>query len=529
MATVSDKTGATETSGELPTTPPQGQSTESTLTQVAEKAADSNEDGQAPLDLDPDCDESYRIGYDERVYDETNTSDPELNLERVRSYKSLNSEIPDKFSGWGLLSTIGCALMNFNTWGSNSAYALYLQQYINGDMFPGASKIDFGAIGGLTFGSGVILAPFINYSVGFLGLKTTILIGTLVQFLGVMLASFSTKLWQLYCTQGVLQGIGMALVAVPSVVVVPQWFKGGPGGKRNLATGLQTAGSGIGGIVYNIGMEPILTKHGWHWALRTQAIMCLVLNLVAILLIKSRDDKVKPIYKVYDKVVFSTFGSQVMMIWELFTLLGYVVLMYNLGDFTRSMGYGTNQASIVSTMISVGIIYGRPIVGKIADIIGPIQATIIASWLVGFFAFAMWLPCKNFATALVFAMFEGSLMGTIWLTMPTINGAVIGLRKFGIGMSMSWIAVASSGLVSPIIGISLKSGGPPSRTQYRDPNIFVGCCYIGAGLALCVLRGWIIVRNRLATEAKEEDDRLKVRVPIKEGFLNIFKFGNYKV
>lgn len=450
-------------------------------------------------------------------------------MERLKTIQSLNEGVPDKFSGWGLLSIVGCFLYNFNTWGSNSAYALYLQKYINDDVFPNTDKLIFGMIGGLTFGSGLMFGPVINYLVGIFGIHQTIIIGTLFQFAGVMMASFSTKIWELACTQGVLQGIGMALIAIPNVVIVPQWFKGGPGGHRNLALGLTSAGSGIGGIIYNVGMQPIMKKHGWEWSLRTQAIMCCVLNILATMLIRSRDKDIKPVYKIYDKRVFRCFGSQVMMLWEIFTLFGYVTLMYNLGDFTRSMGYDNQQGSVVSTMVAVGIVYGRPIVGRVADRIGPIQATILVSWLVGLFALAMWIPCKNYATAIVFAMFEGSLMGTIWISMATINGAIIGLEKFGIGMSTSWIAVGASGLVSPIIGISLKADGPTNRLQYRHPTIFVGCCYIAAGLCLCILRGWIISRNQLAKGTRTEDERLQLRVPVKMAIRNIFNFEMCKV
>ena len=457
------------------------------------------------------------------------TSIEEAELERVRTIIALSEDIPDKFTGWGLLSVIGCFFFNFNTWGSNSAFALYLQAYINNDLFPTASKTGIAAIGGFAFGSGVIFGPLINYFVGILGIKTVAIIGIVVQLAGVLLASFSTKLWQLYCTQGIMQGIGMGLVAIPSVIIVPQWFKGGPGGKRNYAVGIMCAGSGLGGIIYNIGMEPILRQHSWRWALRTQAIMCAVLNLMAVFLIRSRNKEVKPIYKIYDKTVYSIFGSQIMMLWEMFTILGYVTLMYNLGDFMRSLGYGNTEASVVSTMVAVGIIYGRPTIGKIADYIGPIQATIIASWLVSLFDFAMWIPCRNYATAIVFAMFEGSLMGTIWLTMPTINGAIIGLQKFGIGMSLSWIAVGATGIVSPVIGIALKADGPASPTQYRHPAIFVGFSYFAAGLCLCILRGWIIARNRLAKNCKTESERLQVKVPIREAVMEMLHFTGEKV
>lgn len=477
----------------------------------------------------PNEQDDYFVADNELTYERTNTSDPVVNMERMKSIQSLNNNIPDKFTGWGLSSVIACFLYNFNTWGSNSAYALYLQKFINDDVFPGTRPIIFGTIGGLTFGTGLMFGPFINYLTGIFGIQQTIFLGALIQFAGLMLGSFSTKIWELVCSEGVLQGIGMALVAIPNAVIIPQWFKGGPGGKRNLAFGIATAGSGIGGIVYNIGLEPIMKKHGWGWSLRTQAIMCFVLNIVATIMIKSRNKDIKPVYKVYDKRIYHCFGTHLMMLWAILSMFGYVTLMYNLGDFTRAMGYNNQHASVVSTMVSVGIVYGRPIVGIIADKIGPIQCSIIASWLVGLFALAWWLPCKNYGTALVFAMFQGSLMGTIWLTSPAIVGSVIGLQKFGVSMGLAWIAIGASGIVSPIIGISLKTEGPTSRLQYQHPAIFVGCCYLAAGLCLCVLRGWLIARNKLAKDVRTEDERLELRVPVKLTIKNIFNLGRSKV
>lgn len=457
-------------------------------------------------------DDDFELGYNEDVYDMTTDAKREVTLERIQTIRSLNDDIPDTFTGWGLLSTIGTAIMNLNTWGCNSAYALYLQEYLNNDIFPGATKIDFGTVGALSFSSGLTFAPFINRIVGIIGIKPTIVIGAFVQCAGAILASFSTKLWQIMLTQGVLQGVGMALVAVPSIVIVPQWFKGGPGGKRNWAMGFVAAGTGVGGIVYNIGMEPIMKKYSWRWSLRTQGVMCLVLTLISTLMIRSRNKEIKPIYKVYDKAVWHNFGVIMMLFWVTFTDFGYVTLMYNLGDFTRSMGYTGTEASVVSTMIAVGIIYGRPAVGKLADYIGPVQSTILVSWLVALLSFAMWIPCKNYPTAIVFAMFEGSMMGTIWLTMATINGAVIGLRKFGIGMAVSWVAVGISGFISPIVGIALKDDNAVGRLQYRNVAIFVGCSYFGAGVMLCILRGWLIARDRLFARTKQED-RLEISVP----------------
>lgn len=454
---------------------------------------------------------------------------PEFILKKRKSTVSIIHEIPDKFAGWGLTSVIGCFLFCFNTWGANSAYALYYELYLNDNVFPDATKMDYGIIGGLTFGCGFTFGPLINYSVNKLGMKVTIFSGILLQFSGVLMASFATRLWELYCTQGILQGIGLALIYVPSVNIIPQWFKGRAGGKRNLALGIGAAGSGVGGIIYNICLEPLVAKRGYQWSMRAQAIICISLNMIAICLIKSRDKHIKPVYKVYDNKVWSCFGTQCLFIWEMFTLFGYVTILYNLGDFTRSLGYSSNKGSLVSTCVSIGVIYGRPAVGKIGDIVGPINVTILASWLVAFFALAMWIPCGNFATAVVFALFEGSLMGTIWVTLATLNVSVVGLRKLGIGLSVSWIAAGIFGFVSPIISIALKKDGPESPLQYQPVSIFVGLCYFMAGIILLILRGWILARNNNCVNIDDENEMLNTNVSANEVLSNTFSLNFSKI
>ncbi|KAG0682623.1 hypothetical protein C6P40_005275, partial [Pichia californica] len=128
----------------------------------------------------------------------------------------------------------------------------------------------------------------------------------------------------------------------------------------------------------------------------------------------------------------------------------------------------------------------------------------------------------NYATAIVFAMFVGSLMGTIWLTLPGINASIVGLKKLGIAMSISWVSTGLFGFASPIIGVALKKDGPISPTQYQPASIFVGLCYFMAGVTLVIARGWIISRNKYVVESLEsEDDVLHITVSPKETISNL--------
>ncbi|GMF70147.1 unnamed protein product [[Candida] boidinii] len=159
--------------------------------------------------------------------------------EKIIENKFNDSGVPDKFSGPGLLAIIAVFFFNVCSWGANSGYSIYLSYYLNSNLFPDVARVDFGIIGGLNFGSGLIFGPFINYLVGIIGLKITMLLGFFFQFVGLLLASFATKLWHIYVCQAVIPGIGLALISIPNINIIPQWFQK----RRSIATGLTAAGS----------------------------------------------------------------------------------------------------------------------------------------------------------------------------------------------------------------------------------------------------------------------------------------------
>ncbi|ODV95052.1 hypothetical protein PACTADRAFT_50876 [Pachysolen tannophilus NRRL Y-2460] len=412
-------------------------------------------------------------------------------------------DVPDGGYGWFVVLAI--FLFNFSTWGANSAYAIYLAHYLNYDVFHGATSVDYGAIGGLTFGSGLLFGPVINLITGILGLHITIGIGIVLQFVALMLASYSTKLWELYMTQGVMLGIGLATIAIPNIAVLPQWFRR----RRSLAIGISASGSGCGGICFGLGMQHIIEIRSYEWALRAEAIICIVCSGVALALIRTRAKEIKAEFKFIDKLCLRNFGVLVLALWLIWTILGYVVLLYNLSDFTISLGYTSYQGSIVSTMVSVGAMVVRPIVGRLCDLFGAVTVNVIVHLLVTIFTFAMWIPARNFATALIFALIAGSLMGSIWVVMATITTRIAGLQKMGACMSTAWTIVGIAGIVSPVIGVKLRetrSSGEVDPSQYLHPSLFVGFSYFGACLSLFVLRGWLIARDEILMEIEKEDE-----------------------
>lgn len=419
-------------------------------------------------------------------------------------------DVPDGGYGWAVLLAI--FVNNFCTWGANAGYAIYLEHYLQFNTFPGGNKLDYAAIGGIAFGVGLLFAPLITWISHKYTVHTALALGIVFQSAGLMLAAFSTKLWQIYLTQGLLISFGLAFIFVPSISLLPQWFRK----KRSLASGIATGGSGLGGIVYNLGMQRIIEVKSVKWALITQFIMGTVLSIFALALIRTRRQAVfkNADYKIkiFEKHTFSNIGAWFIYGWVSFTMLGYVILLYSLSAFTTSLGYSSSQGAYVSCMISVGNILGRPVVGLLADKFGPITLGVIVHLIVAIFCWAMWIPCKNLATAIAFALIEGMLMGSVWVLLGAIVTRVVGLKKVDITFGALWIFAGISSLPSPVIGLQLRSD-ESNGSAYINTAIFAGFGYFGASLCLFLLRGFIIARDGVSDQ-KSLVDSDELRVPV---------------
>jgi MFS family permease len=155
----------------------------------------------------------------------------------------------------------------------------------------------------------------------------TIVVGSLLQLLGIFLMSVSTQYWQLMLTQGVLTGIGSGLFFTPSVAIVSTYFLK----RRAIAVGLATTGNSIGGLVYPLVVRELIPRVGFAWTTRTIGFINLVALGLACIFLRPRLPPRKsgplmdwsalkePVYLAYAIGLF-------LMIWGVFFTLYYVSL-----------------------------------------------------------------------------------------------------------------------------------------------------------------------------------------------------------
>ncbi|KAL8879790.1 MAG: hypothetical protein Q9198_002668 [Flavoplaca austrocitrina] len=144
---------------------------------------------------------------------------------------------PDGGYGWVVVAS--CVTFNSFTWGVISVteeltavfrqwFGVYLSEYLSSDLFPEARPLDYG---GFNFAFAMLLAPLATYLTRKFGKRSVLLCGCVLQCSGYVAATFATKVWHLYLSQGLLVGCGIGFIVIPSMTILSHWFSQ----KRSLA------------------------------------------------------------------------------------------------------------------------------------------------------------------------------------------------------------------------------------------------------------------------------------------------------
>ncbi|KDQ51221.1 hypothetical protein JAAARDRAFT_199259 [Jaapia argillacea MUCL 33604] len=405
---------------------------------------------------------------------------------------------PDGGYGWVVVACV--FWVNAFTWGVNAAYSIYLAYYLNHNVFPGATPLLYSFIGGIGVSQALLIAPLATMINRLYTFRTTMAIGIFFQCGGLIGASFATKTWHLFLSQGFAFGYGMGCIFVASFGITSQWFQR----RRGLANGIVTAGSGVGGIIWSLSTNAIIRTLGLAWAFRITAICCFFVNTTATIFLADRNKHVKPSQKAFDLKILVRIEYILVMLWGVFSMLGYIVLLYSLPSYSLSQGLSANQASIVGAMLSVGITVGRPLVGYFSDSVGRINMAGLVTVATGLTCFVIWIPARTFGVCIFFAFINGAICGSFWTCAGSVSAEVVGLANLPSALSLLWLSVVLPCTFSEAIALELRRG--TGRTSFLIAQIFTGVMFIIAGVCMLLLRGWKIGQNERERE-KERNEK----------------------
>ncbi|TVY86323.1 putative transporter [Lachnellula willkommii] len=424
------------------------------------------------------------------------------------------------------------------------SYAVFLAHYLQTNTFPGASALEYAFVGGFSISLALIISPVATICVRKYGTQVALFVGIVMQSAGLLGASWASKIWHLFLSQGVAFGFGMGFLFVSSVGVVPQWFTT----KRSFANSIASAGSGIGGMVYSLATNAMIQSIGLGWAFRILAIVSCVVNVICALLIRDRNKAVGSVQLAFDWRLFKRTEFLLVLGWGFFSMLGYIVLLFSLPNYARSIGLSAHQGSVIGALLNLGTGIGRPLVGYFSDAAGRINMAGFCTFLAGLFCLVIvsyilqtpittygiamealalvrqqlhqspapihietvhtnsiqWVFAKSYGVLIFFAILTGTVSGTFWATIAPVSAEVVGLQVLPSALSITWLVLVIPCTFAEPIGLELRA---TSGNIYLHAQLFTGFMYIGAAVCAWFLRAWKIGELERVVGGKQEGER----------------------
>lgn len=365
------------------------------------------------------------------------------------------------------------------------------------DVFPNTSALEYAFTGGLSISCALLVAPLATYLIQVFGTRLVVNMGVFFETLSLIGSSFATQKWHIFLSQGVCFGWGMGFLFVGSVGIASQWFHR----RRSVAQGITAAGSGLGGLIYSLAVGAMLPRLGLSWAFRILGIIVFVVNLVCGNLLKDRNKAVGSRLKPFHLPLFRRPEFILFLGWGIFSMLGYVSLLFSLASFSLSVGLSSHQGSIVSALLNLGQGLGRPFVGMFSDRFGRINIATFLSFLCGLFCLVIWIFARSMGVICFFAVLVGTVSGTYWATVSPVLAEILGLRDLPSGLSINWLTLVAPTTVSEAIALGLRDNSA-GHSAYLRVQLFTGFMYIGGALCLWVVRGW-----KVGEIAQAEEER----------------------
>ena len=272
------------------------------------------------------------------------------------------------------------------------------------------------------------------------------LLGLAAMILGYIGASRAGSLLSLYIWYGFGVGFGIGLSYVPALGAVQSWFVR----KRSLASGIATAGIGLGTLILPFAVGQALPSIGWRGCFIALACIVPGFGLPAAMLMRKRRD---------NNQISSNSGANASVIWRdsRFYLFYLVLILSSFCTFipyvhivaaAQDLGLSIQDGTTLVGLIGVGNVIGRFFLAGLGDRLG--RRRLLASLTFAVAAsFALWATASGMVQLALFALTFGMSYGGCVGLYPAVAADLFGTRNIGAVIGYLYTAVGIAALIGP--------------------------------------------------------------------------------
>ncbi|KAK7418941.1 hypothetical protein QQX98_003644 [Neonectria punicea] len=323
----------------------------------------------------------------------------------------------------------------------------------------------------------MVMGPVVGRLYGIYGPRRLILGGTLLHVFGLMMASISTKYYQILLSQGICSAIGASAIFQPAISTVPEWFNK----RRGAAFGICSTGSSIGGVIFPIMLTHLIKKVGFPWTMRISALIILFLLVIANLTVRQRVEtkhhaskKVDHLRPFRELKSFFLMAGFFLITFGIFVPIDYVVVE------ARASGMRAGILQYLVPILNAASFFGRSTSGLVADKLGRFNIFCTVCGITGILTLGLWIPASSNAALISFAAFFGFFSGAYISLSPALVAEVSPPEEFGYRTGLLFLCGSIGGLVTnPIAGAILDA----EHGSFTGLKAFAGAfCLVGTAI-----------------------------------------------
>lgn len=418
-----------------------------------------------------------------------------------------DSDLPPIDRGPAAWRFLACGFVIWSmVWGVAYSYGSFQDYHEHNPHSPfyGSSVTSISAVGTLVIGCQHFvplllrgfLATFPNYH------RIMVMVSLVLSALCILIASFSTSLAMLIAFQGVFFGITSGVLLTPVVLYLAQWFDK----RRGFATSCIFMGSGVGGVVFPLILNALLTSVGFAWTMRVWALAQLLLTGTALYFVKPRlpnpttskalPSSNKELFRMLLPGDLRPLLNSVslvyvaVVVWQAF---GWYIVSLYIATYATTLGFSSTISTGILAAFNASAIIGYLVTGPAIDKLPFTLIMAISSGLCGILAITVFGFSTNLALVLVFVLLFGAAGGGFGCFLTPIARDVAAETASDVGLQfLCWMFIRGVAAVAgPLIGSALYRPNVVTRDPkvgeygingFRDLIIFVGASMCLASL-----------------------------------------------
>jgi len=298
------------------------------------------------------------------------------------------------------------------------------QDYYQTTLLPNESPLKIITIGSVASSLYLILGVFTGRFADLVGYRISLSIGAALMIGAMLAASVSHKYWQLFLSQGLMFGLGVAFAYLPAVTISRQFF----GSRRHgLANGLVVSGGALGGCILPYMVRELMADLTLAQTFRILGYISAAVLLPSIIILKPRREAPSRRYRAHSDpkpplLDFSLLKDSrfiALLATSAVAMIGFLPRYFLLPQSAVAQGISDSYASWLLGLMNGLSIAGRIGIGWLADRYRKVTALASSFILCGSGHFLFWLPGVAVSA-------ENTSAATALLTLFSIYTGILG-------------------------------------------------------------------------------------------------------